>query len=74
MYLKEHKWFTNLKKNQLWVPYIFNLNEFDHFNLCNNYLDDVNMAPFKPPNVEAATNMGIIHDAAPSMRSANVCN
>ena len=31
------------------------------------------MTPLRPPNVEAATNSGMIHAITPSIRSANVC-
>ena len=38
----------------------------------NIYLADVKIAPFKPPNVDAATNKGMIHDMTPNILSANV--
>lgn len=31
------------------------------------------MAPLSPPNVDAATNNGMIHDITPKVRSENVC-
>jgi hypothetical protein len=37
-----------------------------------SYLEDVNIAPFRPPNVEQATKRGITQDMTPSVRSANV--
>ena len=36
------------------------------------YLAEVKIAPFSPPNVEAATKMGMIHAPYPRTRSANV--
>ena len=38
------------------------------------YLAEVKIAPFRPPNVDAATKRGMIHAMTPNVRSANVCN
>jgi len=37
------------------------------------YLEEVNRIPLTPPNVDSATNIGIIHDMTPYRRSANTC-
>ena len=36
------------------------------------YLEEVKIAPFKPPNVEQATKKGMIHDMTPNVLSAKV--
>ena len=38
----------------------------------STYLAAVNMAPLRPPNVDAATNIGMIHDITPNVKSAYV--
>jgi hypothetical protein len=46
--------------------------QFKVFRTFNLYLEDVNNTPLTAPNVDIATNTGIIHAIGPYRRSAKV--
>lgn len=51
---------------------IINISRFSNWNYCYSHLELVNRIPFTAPNVDKATNTGIVHAIGPYNLSAKV--